>query len=188
GLYSQSMVNDVSPERLRCFFVKTDGGYQISKPVRDMCVFAQQNVLTDPPFSRIDLVCCRNLLIYLDLVLQRKVLPALHYSLKPSGFLLLGSSETVGAFTNLFRLEDKKRKIYSKIPGPSQMNFKLVPGVEMVEKVEAGRKAIHVVEETAADSAAQRAVDRIILQKYAPVSVLTDDNWEILLFRGATSV
>src|SRR5262249_45980614 len=76
----------------------------------------------------------------------------------------------------------------SKIPGPSHMRFKFVQGVDMVEKVEAGRKAIHVVEETAADSAAQREVDRIIHQKYAPVSVLIDDNWEILLFRGATSV
>ncbi len=101
GFYSQSMVNDVSPERLRRFFAKADGGYQISKPVRDMCVFAQQNVLTDPPFSRIDLVSCRNLLIYLDAVLQKKAIPALHYSLKPTGFLLLGTSETVGSFRRL---------------------------------------------------------------------------------------
>jgi two-component system CheB/CheR fusion protein len=183
-MYSQSMVSDVSPERLRRFFVKTDGGYQISKPIRDMCVFAQQNELTDPPFSRMDMVCCRNLLIYLDVVLQKKVLPALHYSLKPTGFLLLGSSETVGSFTNLFKLEDKKHKIYSKIPGPSHMHFKFAP-VDAVEKIEAGRTAIRVVEEAAADSAAQREVDRITLQKYGPASVLTDANWEILLFRGA---
>ncbi len=188
GAYSQSMVNDVSPERLRRFFIKSDGGYQISKPVRDMCVFAQQNALTDPPFSRIDLVSCRNLLIYLDQVLQKKILPALHYSLKPSGFLLLGSSETVGPGANLFKLEDKKHKIYSKIPGPSHIQFKFMPGVDSVERIESDRKAIKLAEETAADSAAQREVDRVILQRYAPASVLTDDNWEILLFRGATSV
>ena len=111
------MTNDVSPERLRRFFVKHDGGYQISKPIRDMCVFARQNVLIDPHFSRIDLVSCRNLLIYLEPILQKKIIPSLHYALKPSGILLLGASETIGSFTDLFKLEDKKHKLYSKKPG-----------------------------------------------------------------------
>jgi two-component system CheB/CheR fusion protein len=188
GVYTQSLVNDVSPERLRRFFVKINSGYQISKPIRDMCVFAQQNVLTDPPFSHIDMVSCRNLLIYLDAAMQKKVIPALHYSLKPSGFLLLGSSETVGSFANLFELKDRKHKIYSKLPGPSQVKYRFMPGEDLVEKIETSAKAIQAREETAVDTATQREVDRIILQKYAPASVLTNADWEILQFHGATSV
>src|SRR5262249_24039867 len=120
GLYSPNIVNDVSPERLHRFFVNTRRGYQIIKQVRGMFVFARHNILTDPPFSRIDMVLCRDQLFPLTPAMRKKAIHTLHYSLKPSGFLLLGSSETVGLFTNLFRLEDEKRKIYSRIPGTSR--------------------------------------------------------------------
>src|SRR5439155_10326978 len=105
---------DVSPERLRRFFAKADGHYQIGKVVRDLCVFSRHNLASDPPFSRIDLVSCRNLLIYLDVPLQRRVLPALHYALNPGGYLLLGSSETVGASGDLFTPVDPARRIYAR--------------------------------------------------------------------------
>jgi two-component system, chemotaxis family, CheB/CheR fusion protein len=95
GLYSKSLAQDVSPERLRRFFVEEEGGYRIVKPLREMVVFAGQNLITDPPFSRMDLISCRNLLIYLEPSLQKKVLPAFHYALKPEGFLLLGASEPI---------------------------------------------------------------------------------------------
>src|SRR5205085_4685590 len=102
GIYLENIALDVSPARLRNFFHKVDHGYQISKAIRDMCVFAKQDVNRDPPFSRLDLVSCRNKLIYLGLSLQKKVFPLFHYALKPNGFLLLGSSETIGTFSELF--------------------------------------------------------------------------------------
>ena len=117
GLYPKGLVQDVSPERLRRFFVEEEGGYRVSKPLREICVFARQNLLTDPPFSRMDLVSCRNLLIYIQPALQQKILPAFHYALKPDGFLFLGASESIGPFTDLFEPVDKKLKIFSRKPG-----------------------------------------------------------------------
>src|SRR5215510_6687255 len=156
GLYSQSAVNDVSPERLRRFFVNTRRGYQIGKLVRGMCVFARHNILTDPPFSSMDLVRCRDLLTRLTPAMQKKAIHALHYSLKPSGLLLLDSPETVGEYANLFKLEDDERKIYSRIPGPAHIKFTLLPGAGPTEKVEVGRRAIQILEETDVYSAAQQ--------------------------------
>ena len=102
GLYSEALVAGVSPERLRRFFMRIDGGYQIVKPVREMCIFAKQNVAKDPPFSNLDLISCRNLLIYLGPVLQKRVVPTLHYALRPSGFLLLGGAESLGTYSEYF--------------------------------------------------------------------------------------
>src|SRR3569832_1479559 len=96
GIYPVGIAQDLSPERLRRFFVEIEGGYRINKSIRDMCIFARQNVLADPPFSRMDLIACRNMLIYLEPVLQQKMLPILHYALQAHGFLWLGSSETIG--------------------------------------------------------------------------------------------
>src|SRR5262245_31475916 len=155
GLYSQSIVNDVSPERLRRFFVNTRRGYQISKPVRGMCVFARHNILTDTPFSRMDLVNCRDLLIRLSPAMRKKAIHTLHYSLKPSGFLLPGSLEAVDAFASLFKLEDEKSKIYSRIPGPSYIPFRLPRGIDSTDKVEEGKEAIQILEEADVYSAAQ---------------------------------
>ena len=114
GIYPQSIREDVGPGRLQRFFVKTAAGYQICKPIRDVCVFAVQNVTKDPPFSRLDLICCRNLMIYLGTVLQKKVLHTFHYALQPNGYLILGTSETTGSETDLFSLLDNKNKIYTR--------------------------------------------------------------------------
>jgi two-component system CheB/CheR fusion protein len=97
GVYRESIAAEISPERMDRFFVKVEGGYRLNKAVRDMCVFARQNLAIDPPFSQMNLVACRNLLIYIQPVLQRKIIPILHYALKPSGFLMLGGSESVAA-------------------------------------------------------------------------------------------
>src|SRR5437870_10994650 len=117
GSYAKSFVNDLSPERLRRFFVEENGGYRVAKFLREMVIFARQNLLSDPPFSRMDLITCRNLLIYLEQDLQRKILPTIHYALKPGGFLFLGESESLGSFADLFEPVDKKHKIFSKKPG-----------------------------------------------------------------------
>lgn len=94
--------------------MEAEGGYRVSKPLRDMLVFARQNVFADPPFSRMDLIACRNLLIYLEPALQKQVLSLLHYALKPAGVLWLGHSETTGAASDLFEPEDKKHRFYSR--------------------------------------------------------------------------
>ena len=98
GVYRKSIAGEVSQERLQRFFVRVDEGYRINRAVRDICVFSQQNLASDPPLSRMNLVSCRNLLIYLGPPLQRKVVPLLHYALKPSGFLILGRAEGVTGF------------------------------------------------------------------------------------------
>ena len=106
GLYPESIEAEVSPERLRRFFVKEERHYRIQKSVRDLCVFARQNVTVDPPFSRVDLVTCRNVLIYMSPPLQERLLPVFHFALNPGGFLVSGIAETVGSFGDLFELDE----------------------------------------------------------------------------------
>ncbi|MBF0485326.1 MAG: PAS domain-containing protein [Candidatus Omnitrophica bacterium] len=114
GVYAQDISSQVSAERLRRFFVKNESGYKISKPIRDLCIFAKHDVTRDPPLSNMDIISCRNLLIYLDAFLQNKALSMLHYALKPKGFLVLGTAESVTAVPGFFTAVDKKQKIYSK--------------------------------------------------------------------------
>ena len=119
GLYPKSISDDVNPARLRRFFVEEQGGYRVSKSLREMVVFARQNLFGDPPFSRMDLISCRNLLIYVGPSLQTRAIPTFHYALKPNGILFLGASESVGGFTELFEPVDKKYKIYSRKAAPT---------------------------------------------------------------------
>jgi two-component system CheB/CheR fusion protein len=184
GFYTPSQVANVSPERLYRFFVQVDGGYQVSKAVREVCVFARQNLIGDPPFSRLDLITCRNVLIYLGTPLQKKLLPIFHYGLKSTGFLMLGTSETVGDFTDLFTLCDKRNKIYAKKLITTRLNIDLAdspyPPVTTPPQVSA-------IEQLPADLELQREADRIVLNQYAPAGVVVDMNLEILQFRGQTS-
>src|SRR5205807_974722 len=132
GIYVDNIEIDVSQERLRRFFIRGEGSYQISKAVRELCVFSRHNMTTDPPFSRLDLVSCRNVLIYLDSSLQKKVVPVLHYSLNIDGFLVLGPSENIGPFTDLFEVIDSKARIFAKKPAPAgvPVDFGGVTGVD----------------------------------------------------------
>ncbi len=114
GTYIENIELDVSPERLRRFFIKNDGYYQINNLIREMCIFSRHNLLRDPPFSRVDFISCRNVLIYMSLALQRRVMPIFHYALNPGGYLMLGNSETIGTFDDLFEVVDDKQKIYRK--------------------------------------------------------------------------
>jgi len=186
GLYAKSVADDISPERLRRFFVEEDGGYRVIKPLRETIVFARQNFLSDPPFSRMNLISCRNLLIYLKSSLQKKILPTFHYALKPEGCLFLGASETIGPFTDLFEPLDKKHKIYSRKPGPS-------PALEM--RLSPHRAAAETTDTRPPDASeglhpevnAQREADRVTRSRYAPPSVLINAEWLIMEFRGDTS-
>jgi len=184
GIYTPSQVANVSPERLYRFFVQVEGGYQVTKAVREVCVFARQNLIGDPPFSRLDLITCRNVLIYLGTPLQKKLLPMFHYGLKPTGFLMLGSSETVGDFTDLFTLCDKKNKIYAKKVATTSPNIELT--ATPYSPVTFHPQPI-VTEQLPGDLELQREADRIVLNHYAPAGVVVDMNLEILLFRGQTS-
>jgi two-component system CheB/CheR fusion protein len=116
GIYLENIEMDVSPERLRRFFVRVNNHYQISKMIRDLCVFSRHNLLRDPPFSRLDLITCRNVLIYLDLALQKRVMPIFHYALKPGGFLMLGTSESIGTFGDIFEPVNERQRIYVRKP------------------------------------------------------------------------
>ena len=128
GFYTDSIADEVSLERLQRFFVKLDDHYQISKTIRDLCVFARHDVTRDPPFSRLGLVSCRNLLIYLDQSLQRRIVPLFYYALNPTGFLILGAAETIGR-SELFRSMDGHRQIYRRQPMPART----IPEFPLVE-------------------------------------------------------
>ncbi|HJV65341.1 MAG TPA: CheR family methyltransferase [Geomonas sp.] len=184
GIYPDSIMADVSKDRLRRFFTRVEGGYQVSKSIRDLCVFARQDLAKDPPFSRIDMISCRNVLIYLSPMLQKKIIPTFHYALNPSGVLVLGSSETIGGFADLFTLLDKKHKVYQKKQAVYRLNHDFeVAGYE--DKPGLPKKA--PVLETVPVFDVQREADRIILASYAPASVLINDEMDILQFRGKTS-
>ncbi|MGH9322389.1 MAG: chemotaxis protein CheB [Vicinamibacteria bacterium] len=182
GFYSKNIAQDVSPERLRRFFTEVDGKYRITKSVRDTCIFAEHDVLSDPPFSRMDLISCRNLLIYLEPALQEKVLLSLHYALNPHGSLWLGSSEATGANRDLFEPVDAKHKIYSKKLGPGRLTLGMpfgrkasgVPATRLSRREESGEAELY------------KEADRILSAKYVPPGVLVDANMDILQFRGNT--
>ena len=181
GLYTEAAVADVSPERLSRFFMRLDGGYRINKSVRDMCIFARQNLAKDPPFSNLDLISCRNLLIYLGPALQKRVIPALHYALKPNGFLMLGSSESLGAFSDHFSLLDKKNKIYQKKTSTRLITY--FTGTDFsAHTIENPRPSKAVPPE----ATVEKEVERLLVNRYVPASIVVNDIMEIVQFRGRT--
>ena len=176
GIYSQSAMSVVSAARKREFFVRVDGGYQIVKRVREMCVFARQDLTKDPPYSRLDLVSCRNVLIYMEPVLQKKVMAALHYALKPHGFLMLGKSESTSGFSELFRLVARKHKIYSK------KSSSIGPDAAPAPSKHAPAKTFGPVTSVRFDP--QKEADRIVMNHYAPAGLVASGDLQILHFRG----
>ncbi len=188
GIYSEDIVNDITAERLRKYFVKTDGKYLINKTIRDMCVFAKQNLIQDPPFSKMDIISCRNVLIYLGQILQNRIIPVFHYSLNPSGYLILGTAETIGSFTKLFSSLDKKNKIFQKKINLGQRTLELnrprpvsIPsGPKPGSKIEDSKKEF-ISEDY------QKAADSVMLEKFAPASVIVNANLDVTQFRGDTS-
>jgi two-component system CheB/CheR fusion protein len=181
--YPKSIDRDVTESRLAKFFTAVDGGYCVNPVVREQCIFARHNALTDPPFSNMDLVSCRNLLIYLQSGLQRKLLPLLHYALRPNGILFLGPSETISHYRDLFEIRDGRHKFYAKRPAQKRIDVTFPVGVGAAQsKREAGVAAI--TRESTFDS--QREAERVLLKHFAPAGVLIDTDAEILQFRGET--
>lgn len=181
--YPESIVSDVPVKRLQRFFVKSDDVYRIKKEIRETMIFAIQNLISDPPFSKLDLISCRNLLIYMDLPLQKKIIPLFHYVLNDEGYLFLGTSETIGQFSDLFKPVDIRHKVFSRketftggIAGYPLLSFP--------ETATIARSGLEAVAEKGMD--AHQLMDRIILREYVPPSLLINEKCEILYFQGAT--
>src|SRR5262245_21460557 len=172
GSYPENISADLSADRLRRFFTRTDGKYRVAQMVRELCVFARQDVTRDPPFSRLDLIVCRNLLIYLEPPLQRKLMNVFHYALKPGGFLLLGQAETVGASADLFAVSDKSHKLYMKksVETPVNLDFGNVGAPPTLERRAAGSPAV-------LESALLRDARQLILNRYCPAGVIIDSEF-----------
>ncbi len=185
GIYPDNIELDVAGARLRRFFVKVDGQHQVRKAVRELCVFARHNLATDPPFSKMDLIVCRNVLIYLEPELQKRVLSIFHYALKDPGFLMLGVAETVGPLADFFSIVDKKYRVYAKKPTSRRFDLGLISLEQRLEKI--GRTARRTGEAGGGPLDLLQEVDRILLSKYAPAGVLVNEATEILQFRGHTS-
>ncbi len=185
GVYPESIAADVSPERLRRFFTRHENSYQVTKAVRDAVVFAEQNVIKDPPFSRLDLVACRNLLIYMEAELQKRLLPLFHYALRDGGYLFLGSSESIGEAKDLFEIVNRRCKLYRRkrvvlqhgnglgipvAPFPLNMHVPGKPGEAAAKRIPSSREL----------------TERMLLDDYAPASVLVSEKGEGLYFHGNT--
>jgi two-component system CheB/CheR fusion protein len=185
GVYPENIQGDVSAERLRRFFTRTEGGYRISKSIRDVCIFAQHNVLNDPPFSQMDLICCRNVLIYLEPVLQNKVISLFHYALRVGGYLMLGASEGVGTAGNMFATEDRAYKIFSKRSSAVRqvVNFSLDPHQER-DQHGSVRVPLKRPDTTWNYLEAQKEFDRRLLSQHAPATVFINEDLEIVHTRG----
>jgi two-component system CheB/CheR fusion protein len=184
GWYTESIVAEVSPERLRRFFTKVEGGYRVAKSVRDCCIFARQNLTRDPPFSKVDLISCRNVLIYLGAVLQRRIMTIFHYALQPHGYLLLGNSETIGNYGDTFSAVDRRNKIYQRKGASGRLPIDLTKAVMPIAGVHP--ETFRSEEDPGAPSVFREA-DRVLLARFSPAGVVIDDNMEILQFRGRTS-
>lgn len=188
GVYPENIQVDVSAERLQRFFTKVEGGYRISKTIRDMCIFAQHNILNDPPFSQIDLICCRNLFIYLEPELQHRVLALFHYSLRPNGYLVMGTSEGVGSSTDLFSTQDRVNKIFAKKPA----NPRALATFSVNPRVDQTSGGLPAAARRAMDSPSsylemQREFDRRLLSQYSPAAVFVTEDLEIVHTRGDVS-
>jgi two-component system CheB/CheR fusion protein len=186
GIYSQNSLANVSMQRMRKFFVKIDGSYQIIKPIRDVCIFATHNLLKDPPFSRMDIISCQNVLIYMEQTAQKKIMQAFHYALKASKYLLLGKSETIGNSTELFEQIDKDLRIYSRKSAPGNILFSFsIRNPSYLPDIETKDEKMLVTPQ-AKEIDIEKEAEKIMLSMYMPASILVNKDLQILRFYGAT--
>ena len=198
AIYPDTLATELSAERIRRYFVKVDRGYQVSKRVRDTCIFARQNLSNDPPFSHIDLLSCRNVLIYFNQVLQRQVMQTFHYALEPSGVMLLGMSESLREYSGMFSTLDRKTKIYAKVGTSVSNGFDLpryfaaasYPGptlADMTDGAGVGNEADSETYSAWQDIELQRAADRTVLARFAPPGLIVDQDLNVMQVRGQMS-
>ena len=186
GIYSEGAVLNVSQERLRRFFVRRDSGYQVSRGIRDLCIFSRHNLAKDPPLSRMDVISCRNLLIYFSPSLQRRVTATFSYALQPGGCLILGPSETLGSLADHFSAVDEPRKVYRRKSTTAPQPFHFHDDV--ADEPRQRRRAAAAPQGPAVpEGGLQRYVDRVVLSRYGPSGVVIDESWRITGYRGAIS-
>ncbi|WP_220492724.1 chemotaxis protein CheB [Shewanella sp. SG41-3] len=186
GYYPASIEADVSPEQLNRYFIKDGSGYRINKRIRDMVIFAPQNIIMDPPFTKLDIVTCRNLLIYLGPELQKKLIPLFHYSLTSQGMLILGSAETIGHYTSLFSELKENTRIYTRIDGPApqtEVDFlpRIFPIISLVES-----EPERTSKMTTTITNLQIQADQLLLQHFSPAAVLVNAAGDIIYINGRT--
>ncbi len=181
-IYPDSIAADVSVERLKHFFIKEDNAFKIKKQIREMVIFATQNLIKDPAFSKLDLVSCRNVLIYMDTTLQKRILPLFHYTLNQNGYLYLGTSESIGGFFDYFSPVDVKWKIFKRkgISIDRHNDFHRMPFLRTNADFQKADKRILTA------SNIRELAEKVILEDYAPPSVLINDKYDILYFYGKT--
>jgi two-component system CheB/CheR fusion protein len=185
GVYPKAALQNISAERLKKFFTKLDGHYQVVKSIREMIIYAPHNLLKDPPFSRMDIISCQNVLIYLEPPAQNKIMHAFHFALKASGYLVLGKSESVGNASDLFEQTGKENRIYRKknISTPFHLDFPVRPNVDSLFITELKKQPDEQNKEIDLD----KETEKLLLKKYVPASVLVNKDLEILRFRGGVS-
>lgn len=184
GLYQGNIAADVSEERLDRFFIKKGDTYQVKKELREMIVFAQHNIIKDAPFTRLDLLSCRNVMIYLTAELQKKIIPIFHYSLNPKGILFQGPAETIGGFTDMFSPLDTKWKIFERKDGLASVG-KMIDFPFNVSKQQSTKQDTNEPvpkKKTLADT-----FTKILLDKYTPASILVNDKGDIVYINGKLS-
>jgi len=182
GLFPDNIAADVSPERLGRFFTKEDRGYRVRKEIREMVIFAPQNLIMDPPFTKLDLLSCRNLLIYLTPEVQKKLIPLFHYSLSPGGILFLGSAETIGGFTDLFAPLSGRSRLFRRTGStlrPQPLEFP----PSFSEALPSGPEARPPAKPPLS---LQSLADQLVLQRYAPPAVLVNEKGDIFYVSGRT--
>lgn len=182
AVFPDSIASVVSSERIKRFFIKADGSYRLKKQIREMVVFAEQNIAKDPPFSKLDLVSCRNMLIYMDLALQKKIIPLFHYTLNDGGYLFLGTSESIGRFSDLFSQVSSKWKIYRR-KGTVLGRTALMPEYSFAE---GGLDRTGQVAERSVRASMRDVAERWLIDEYGPPSVLVNEQFDILYFFGRT--
>lgn len=183
GIYPDSIAADVPTDRLKTYFIKEENAYKIRKQIREMVVFASQNLVKDAPFSKLDMVSCRNVLIYMNALLQKKILPLFHYTLNPDGFMFLGTSETIGEFADLFSPVDAKWKIFKRKKAPASLGLERT-ALPLNGSTANTAKEAKKFEPTSINI--RQMAERTILQEYAPPCVLIDEKFNVIYFNGDT--
>lgn len=187
ALYPETVAADISPERLRRYFIKADRGYQVTKRVRDACIFARQNLSIDPPFSHIDILSCRNVMIYFNPALQRQVMLTFHYALEQGGYMLLGMSEGLRDYGDVFKAVDRKFKIYMRTGNHLPFHYEGPRTYAMTHPSIPGRVPAELESNVWPELELQRAADRIILARFGPPGLIIDERMNVLQSRGQTS-
>lgn len=184
GIYTPNLVAGISAQRLERFFNKKDGNYQVSKQLREKVTFASQNIIKDPPFSRLDLISCRNLLIYLEGKLQDKIIGYLHFALVDGGYLFLGRSESTNGASGLFEPVDKKFRIFRRLASPKAGTVSFPTEGTRTHPVAIGLQPTTKATEKAL---LRELMQQQLLRSYAPAAVLTNAKHEVLYFTGPTA-